>query len=379
MKRLLAIVGAFIVYGSLYPFRFDFGRSHVNPLLFLLHSWPARMDPYIWRDASVNVLVYFPLGVTAALVFMRRRPPLLSALATVILGTSLSAACEMLQIYEKGRICSLLDVACNFAGVLGGVCAALVFRQEIYGLTRRQKGDRGAGGALMLAGCWAGYQLYPFLPVLRAGYLRANVARFLATRISPVEFTAEVVAGAAEWFAFALVLRAVARRLSAPWLLLTMFCLPLRLLIMERTLAPAEALAAGLGMMVWTYPTESPRLRAGAGALAACILLRELSPFRFTAQEHAMSWIPFAATLGAERLDAALALMRKAFDYGTLVWLLRASGLRYASAGAWVGAGLLVLEVAQMYQPNRQPEITDTVIAAIFACILWGGERRVKA
>jgi VanZ family protein len=147
---------------------------------------------------------------------------------------------------------------------------------------------------------------------------------------------------------------------------------------MERTLAPAELLAAGLAMLAWEYPTESPRLRAGAAALAACILLRELSPFHFTAQAHAMSWIPFAATLGAERLDAALALMRKAFEYGTLVWLLRASGLRYASAGAWVGAGLLVLEVAQMYQPNRQPEITDTVIAASFACILWGGERKTS-
>jgi VanZ family protein len=215
--------------------------------------------------------------------------------------------------------------------------------------------------------------LYPFIPLFSRGRLRANVARFLATPISIVE----VCACAAEWFAFALVMRAVAGRLKAPWLLLAMFCLPLRLLIVDRTLAPAELLGAGLAMLVWTYPADSSRVRAGAAMLAAGVVLRELSPFEFTALPRAMSWIPFAATLEGERLSAALVLLRKAFEYGTLVWLLRASGLRYWSAGVWVAAGLLLLETAQRYLPNRQPEITDAAIAGILACILWIGERRV--
>jgi VanZ family protein len=105
-------------------------------------------------------------------------------------------------------------------------------------------------------------------------------------------------------------------------------------------------------------------------------VLRELSPFEFTAQARAMSWIPFSATLESGRLNAALVLLRKAFDYGTLVWLLRASGLRYWSAGVWVAASLVLLETAQRYLPNRQPEITDAAIAGILACILWGSERR---
>ena len=372
MRRLLPIVVAFIVYGSLYPFQFDFGRTDASPLAILLHAWPAKIDRFAWRDACVNVLLYFPLGLTAVLVFMRRLPRAAAALATVMLGTGLSASIEMLQIFDAHRMCSLLDVACNFAGTVGGVCAALIFRQEIFEITRRRQGHRGAGGALMLAGCWAGYQLYPLIPLFSRGRLRANVARFLATPISMVE----VGASAAEWFAFALVMRAVAGRLKAPWLLLAMLCLPLRLLIMERTLAPDELIGAGLAMLVWTYPAEGSRVRAGAGMLAAAIMLRELSPFEFTAPARAMSWIPFAATLDAERLNAALVLLRKAFEYGTLVWLLRASGLRYWSAGVSVAAALVLLETAQRYLPNRQPEITDAAIAGILACILWGSERR---
>jgi len=372
VRRLLPIVVAFIVYGSLYPFQFDFGRTDASPLAILLHAWPAKIDKFAWRDACVNVLLYFPLGLTAVLVFMRRLPRAAAALATVMLGTGLSASIEMLQIFDAHRMCSLLDVACNFAGTVGGVCAALIFRQEIFEITRRRQGHRGAGGALMLAGCWAGYQLYPLIPLFSRGRLRANVARFLATPISMVE----VGASAAEWFAFALVMRAVAGRLKAPWLLLAMLCLPLRLLIMERTLAPDELIGAGLAMLLWTYPAEGSRVRAGAGMLAAAIMLRELSPFEFTAPARAMSWIPFAATLDAERLNAALVLLRKAFEYGTLVWLLRASGLRYWSAGMSVAAALVLLEAAQRYLPNRQPEITDAAIAGILACILWGSERR---
>ena len=372
MRRLLPIVVAFIVYGSLYPFGFDFGRTDASPLAILLHAWPAKIDKFAWRDACVNVLLYFPLGLTAVLVFMRRLPRAAAALATVMLGTGLSASIEMLQIFDARRTCSLLDVACNFAGTVGGVCAALIFRQEIFGIARRRQGHRGAGGALMLACCWAGYQLYPLIPLFSRGRLRANVARFLATPISMVE----VGASAAEWFAFALVMRAVAGRLKAPWLLLAMLCLPLRLLIMERTLAPDELIGAGLAMLLWTYPAEGSRVRAGAGMLAAAIMLRELSPFEFTAPARAMSWIPFSATLASERLNAALVLLRKAFEYGTLVWLLRASGLRYWSAGVSVAAALVLLETAQRYLPNRQPEITDAAIAGILACILWGSERR---
>ena len=164
MLRLLLIVVAFIVYGSLYPFEFDFDRTDASPLMILLHAWPARIDRFAWRDAGVNVLLYFPLGLTAALVLMRRLPRAAATLAAVMLGTGLSASIEMLQIFDSSRTCSLLDVACNFAGTVGGAGAALIFRQQILRITRRRKGDRGAGGALMLACCWAGYQLYPFIP-----------------------------------------------------------------------------------------------------------------------------------------------------------------------------------------------------------------------
>jgi VanZ family protein len=375
MVRLLLIAVAFIVYGSLYPFHFDFGRSNAGPLTTLLHAWPERIDRFAWRDACVNVLLYFPLGLAASLAFMRRWPRVVAMLGAVMLGAGLSASIEMLQIFDAHRTCSLLDLVCNSAGTLGGAGAALILRRQILEIAQRHKGNRAAGGAVMLACCWAGYQLYPLIPLFSRGHLRASVTRFLTTPISAVE----VGACAAEWFAFALLARAVAGRMRASWLLLAMLCLPLRLLIMERSLGPDEVLGAALAMLVWTYPAEGSRVRAGAAMLGAAVVLRELAPFAFSGPGRPMSWVPFLATFEAERLSGALVLLRKTFEYGALVWLLRGSGLRYWSAGLWVGAALMVLETAQRYLPNRQPEVTDAAIAGIVASVLWGSERRARA
>ena len=146
-----------------------------------------------------------------------------------LLGLGLSASIEMLQVFDTSRTSSLLDVACNFAGAAGGACAALIFEEEILRHhAAAAQAIAGQAARLLLACCWAGYQLYPFIPHLgRTAICGPTWRSFLATRVSPVE----VYASAAEWFAFALVLRAVSGRRSTLWLPLAMSCLPLRLVI----------------------------------------------------------------------------------------------------------------------------------------------------
>ena len=344
MVRLLLVVLAFILYGSLYPFEFHHRAFVWSPLQILLHSWPGRMDRFMWRDACVNVLLYFPLGLTATLAGARWAPRVWAAAGAVLLGTCLSACIEMLQLFDSTRMCSLMDVACNMAGAAGGALAAVVFERQIRSAAADKRASHGAGGGLLLACFWAGYQLYPFIPHLGRAYLWQNAARFLAAPISAVE----VYASGAEWFAFALILRPLNGRGRALWLALAMGCLPLRLVVMERGLGPAEV----LGAVAW----------------------RELSPFDFAGPAHAMSWLPFSATLDGERLNAALTLLRKVFDYGALVWLLRGTGVSYAGAGGFAATGLFVLEIAQRYLPGRQPELTDSVIAVAMAAVLWGFE-----
>ena len=367
MDRLLLLAIALIVYGSLYPWHFDFDRSSANPLWVLLHAWPEGIDRWVLRDAAINLLLYFPLGVAAFLAAARRHGRLVAFDAALLIALGLSASMEMLQIYDPGRTCSLFDVLCNVAGAAAGAATALVLRPELESLARRKPGRHGPA-ALLLAACWASYQLYPFFPLLSRSKLRASLELLAGT----ASFSAvEVWVSAAEWLAVALAMEAFLGRLRPRWLLAAMACLPLRLFIAERSVTIGEMLGAALALLLWSLLPERKRLAAGVLLLASAIVLRELSPFRLAETPHPFSWIPFAATFDSERQSATVILLRKAFEYGALVWLFRTRGISYARAAVAVAGSLAVLEAIQRYLPGRTPEITDSVVALLMAGVLW--------
>ena len=105
--------------------------------------------------------------------------------------------------------------------------------------------------------------------------------------------------------------------------------------------------------------------------LLSAVAVRELEPLRFLASAQRFSWIPFAASLEAERQPAAVVLLGKAFYYGAGVWLGHARGWSYARAALAMAAALAVLEWTQRYLPGRSPEITDAFLALLMGLILW--------
>ena len=368
MYRLLLLVIAVIVYGSLYPWHFDFQVSGANPLWVLLHAWTPEFDLYAVRDAAINLALYFPLGMAAFLAAARRHGRLVAFEAALLIALGLSASMEMLQIYDPGRECDLFDVLCNVSGAAAGAVAALVFRPELERLARHKPGRYGLA-ALLLAACWAGYQLYPFFPTPTRTKLRTSLALLAgSSSLSGVE----VWANAAEWLAVALAMQAFFGRMRLRWLLAAMFFLPVRLFVEERWLTLSEALGAALALLFWSLLPERKRLPAGASLLASAIVLRELIPFRFAPTPHPFSWIPFAAIFHSNRLPAIVALLRKAFDYGALVWLFRTQGISYARAALAVAGSLAVLEAIQRYLPGRTPGVNDSVLALLMALLLWG-------
>ena len=367
MYRLLLLVIALIVYGSLYPWHFDFDSSGANPLWVLAHAWPRGIDRWVLRDAAINLLLYFPLGMSAFLAAARRHGRLAAFAAALLIALGLSASMEMLQIYDAGRTCSLFDVVCNVSGAAAGALAALVLRSKLESLARRKPGWH-SPAALLLAAGWASYQLYPFFPLLSQTKLRASL-KVLADIAS---FSAvEVWASAAGWMAAALAMEAFFGRMRPRWLLAAMAFLPVRLFIAERSVTLSEALGAAVALLLWSLLPERKRLRAGVFLLASATVLRELSPFRLLETPQAFSWIPFAAAFDSERQSATVILLRKAFEYGALVWLFRAEGISYARGAVAVAGSLAVLEAMQRYLPGRTPEITDSVLAMLMALVLW--------
>lgn len=365
MKRLLLLVIALIAYGSLYPWHFEWSRNTQGTWDTLLAGWPERVDRFVLRDVTVNVLLYFPLGLAAFLAVAHRHSRALAATLALLLGAALSTGIEIVQVYVPGRTSSLLDIVTNVAGALVGISAGLVLQARIEALLLRPR--RLARAAALLLCAWAIFQFYPFFPALNHIQLRHSLAALASGRLS----LDGVWADAAEWLAVALALRAVTVRMRWWWLAGALIVLAARLLIATREVTPDEIGGVVLACLLLAVIPQRFQLRAGVTAMALALVFRELEPFHFTATAQAFSWIPFVPTFESERQGAMVILSRKAFDYGALVWLLRKSGVRYVRSGLLVAAGLFWFELLQIYQPGRTPEITDAVVAVLMAAALW--------
>ena len=69
MYRILLIVIALIVYGSLYPWEFHSTQLATSPLWVRIHSWPTGIDRFLVRAIAVNFLIYMPVGGFGFLAF----------------------------------------------------------------------------------------------------------------------------------------------------------------------------------------------------------------------------------------------------------------------------------------------------------------------
>src|ERR1035438_30803 len=165
MYRILLLIAAVIVYGSLYPWDFLYRDLGANPLLLLWHAWPSHLERSLPRDVILNVLLYIPLGAAALLALVRRNRLAVSLCGSVLIGFTLSTAMELAQLFDRGRVTSLLDVVTNTIGTLAGALLAWIFLSQ-WGavLSRRRPEWKTARGALMLLAIWVGYELYPLVP-----------------------------------------------------------------------------------------------------------------------------------------------------------------------------------------------------------------------
>jgi len=377
-RRILAIVVALILYGSLYPWEFharDYGH---NPLWILLHTWPAgAFNRYLLWDVAVNIALYLPLGIFGYLAVSGRASRMLRVLTPLALALALSASIEMLQLFDDSRMCSLSDVASNVAGAAVGIAAGAIYRVQLQRCLARQ--DTAAllrpSGALLLLACWLGYQLFPLFPVWGRTILMHRVAALEASfAVSPVD----TLLVFAEWLAVACLLESIRhtpfktpfKKKSHGILALLLLLVPARLILASRTLAWSDIVGAAAAYAAWLC---LPRLwvrRAVPVLLAGALILGELSPFHFQSA-RAFNWVPFRGFFSSTWQDGFVVLFRKSFWYGSVLWLWRASGRSLAWTTAVAAAALFLLEWVQVYLPGRTPEITDAVLAVLMGVLLW--------
>jgi glycopeptide antibiotics resistance protein len=122
---------AFATWGSWFPFAF---RPMPLPVAAEWLWSSATLAQLSVTDAVSNLLLFVPIGIFAAPVIGRRGRARDSA-GIIALGLALSIVLEIGQLLVPWRIPSVLDVACETAGMAVGVIVRRVAASQLDALT----------------------------------------------------------------------------------------------------------------------------------------------------------------------------------------------------------------------------------------------------
>jgi VanZ family protein len=357
-----------ILYGSLFPFQFAaLGERGLPALLESLHFQRTSRG-----DLVANLLLYMPFGLCLVLAWPAHWRRLTALVATVIVGTLLSLAVELLQAYAPLRVTSLTDVIINAIGTLAGGLIAIVYLE--LGTTLRIPGvvsgrpDPVPLGVLLL---WLAFRLAPFVPTIDWQKYKEAIKPLLTPELAVLD-TFRYLVG---WLVVGYTVRQLWRREYALLALFVIVIMVLagRVMIVGKVLVPSEILALLVCMPLAALFVSIPdRQRATLliVLLAATIVLEGLKPFQVVAEPQSFSWVPFKNSLTDSLEVNYSVLLEKCFWYFSLVWLLTRRGLGVAAAAFATAALLAGIEVVQLWLPGRSAEITDPLLAIIAGLLL---------
>lgn len=356
------IVVLFIVYGSLYPFAFH--HAPAGAVRALLEGWSKRPGR---GDALANILLYVPLGFFGASAIRREAGAGIRVGLVILLGLSLSVCMELLQYYDAGRDTEATDVYTNVAGTALGIAAASLLGDHWKKWRRHPLADP---AALMLLAAWAGYNLFPFVPVIDLHKYWGALQPVIHPALTGYTLFTHVAA----WVTVAVLVKegSGSPRAGMRFAGFAALLLGAKVVVAGQVLTAAELGGAAVALCVLMALANRPRaMLIGALVLLGCsVIAQRLEPFHFAAQARQFGWIPFRSFMNGSIQVDSLSFLEKGFLYGSLIWLLHKTGLRLFTATASVAAILLATSWAEVYLPGRSAEITDAAMALFTGSVI---------
>ncbi len=126
-----------------------------------------------------------------------------------------------------------------------------------------------------------------------------------------------------------------------------------------------------VGFLVLALLAVRRQFRVAAVLLLIWLALDELQPFHFHGPAQRFWWLPFESWFVGALESYYGIIFGKLFLYTAILWAERSAGMRWVWALAAPGAILFTCELAQRYLPGRTPEITDLILLAAGAVMLY--------
>lgn len=172
---------AYIIYGGLYPFQFNFSWPKVHLTQLLIRGATHHFQLF---DVIQNLLFYIPVGIFGVCFFRLalNKCNYCSLIYILFVSAGLSFGCEILQAFVPNRYPSVLDIFLNItSAVLGSILAFLGFwilkhfpqEQMIFNPVSYNKIIFWL--SLLFILLWTSYHLYPFIPSLQPSHLNLNL------------------------------------------------------------------------------------------------------------------------------------------------------------------------------------------------------------
>jgi len=362
-------IALLIIWGSLYPFELLIPDFDVLALR-LQRSWAFHMSR---GDIVTNLLIYMPFSA-ALLLSLSGRSRWTHVMEATLAGSLLSLTMELSQLFTAHRVTSIYDWLLNTAGSFAG--ALMITGYLLIGDRWRFQsllGRRPALVPLWVILLWFISQGSPYKPAMNAAQLQASIETLTQPQVwSVVSWSLAI----ASWLILAESMRRIWVRPYAIAALLALIIVTLfgRLWIIEQHLRYEEVTASVLAVAsLFISRDPQSRVRTGLAASACCaaLLFAGLWPFTFASQVGEFHWIPFSGNLLLSRDYQPL--FEKLFLYAALLWSLTLCLGRLGFA--FIVAFLLttVIEIQQMWMPDRRAEITDPLLILGLAGIFYLG------
>ena len=359
--RLTVLVGLIlllIVYGSLFPFRWDF----------------AQPQPFVWHgpigvlDLIENVVLFLPLGAVLGWSAQGRARHAARFVAWALMALGLAGALQWLQIYLP-RTPALYDVIFNLLGHgLGWGGGVLARRRLGHLLARHPTLEDADRFTLVLIALWLLAELYPLLPTLDVSSVKENIKSLWQQELwQPRRLAIHAgmtVIGLAAVVELARSAHLAHRARQAAWLAAT-GVLAGKFFVVGQS--PGVPVVAGIasGALLWRLLDRAPPLRWTSTASVALVtyLIVALWPWAWRTPPADMAWMPFASSLSTAIQSSLPARALECLCFGAILWGTVRRGARLVTVTLCTALLAFVCEWTQRYLPTRTAEITPLLLA----------------
>ena len=366
--KLFIFYTLFIIYGSLYPFKFHFQdfpietRSIIN-FIFCNFSFQTSLG-----DVLTNFLLFIPFGFLGVRSMRSPFNPPYYTLVITLLCIPIAHSLQLLQFFVKGRVPSLMDTFFNVLGcfLAGGFGAVSRFR--FIGGKRGQELWKSKPFVLFI--CWIAYNTIPFVPTLDFGEIKNSLKPLLLHPQLNIVTTLKYTIG---WLLFYYMYKEhTDKRLDIKlFSLIITITLLSKIFIETRVLGLPQVIGSAFALFLTKYAykkTYNPKFLFIS--LILYLTISGLWPFKFsTTPIHHFHFLPFYGFLEGQLYVTAYTAVKKMFFYGSLIWTMEQSKIKWARATFICVSWATTLEIAQIWFYDHTPEITDPLI--MFLMALW--------